>query len=299
MRDTVRTGASKVLLLGASGLLGSTLGPELLSRGFTVYSASSSGLGTDLRFDIRDLNSVTRILREVQPDFIINLAGLTSVDGCETNPEQALLLNTSANLNISLSRQIIGLPFRIIYVSTDHVYDSPGMSSESERVKLLNLYAKTKFMGEKALDSDWDIAIRTNFVGRSKSGNRESLTDWLISVAKSGEEAKLLSDVYFSPVSMSTVSRAISQVLSRPVPGLFNVGSTTYMSKADFDLEFLGAIGLGSSNFSRVTIENANFLIARRPANMAMDSSKFQDIMGFSLPTIEQVIQDTAEEYLG
>ena len=298
MKDTAFSDPSRVLVIGASGLLGTTLVPELISGGISVFSASGSGSGTDFKVDAREFSPILNLLQRIKPDFVVNLVSLTSVDECESNPQKALHLNSVPNLNISLARQVSGLGFQIVYLSTDHVYNSPGLSAESDEVALVNTYAATKFMGERALESGRDIVIRTNFVGKSRAELRESLTDWLVSVAKTQERAQVLSDVYFSPVSMRTVSAAISQVLRNPLPGLYNLGSTTSMSKADFDFEFLRAVGLPSTNFSRAKSEDVTFLKAQRPTHMEMDSSKFQDSFGFRLPTLEEVIQLTAKEYL-
>lgn len=289
---------SKVLVLGANGLLGRRVVSHLARAGFDIVSASSSGDSADLAVDARSLESVLNAVQVLRPQFVLNLVALTSVDKCETDPALAESLNVAPNVNLTLARFISKVQFRVIYMSTDHVYDRPGCSLESEELLIRNVYAMTKLQGEQVLDQSHDVILRTNFVGSSKSKGRESLTDWVVSVARSGSRAQILSDVYFSPVSMLTLSNVLEAVIKGPKPGIFNVGSKTWMSKAEFDLAFLDALGLPATNFSTVTQAEVTFLGALRPSYMQMDSSSFEKSYSFELPTLETEILLTAKEYL-
>ena len=89
----------KVLVLGSTGLFGSTLAPFLGSRGHEVRT-HSRGDGGQYQADLNDPKLVNEMLGMVEPDVIVNLASLTDVDRCEAQPHQAYLANVRTVENI-------------------------------------------------------------------------------------------------------------------------------------------------------------------------------------------------------
>ena len=89
----------KVLILGASGLLGSELisGPYFNKHQIISQSLKSN---TDFKVDLEDYDNVINLLEQVQPDIIVNLVGLTNVDDCEKFPSRAYRLNVKIVENI-------------------------------------------------------------------------------------------------------------------------------------------------------------------------------------------------------
>ena len=71
----------KIIIVGASGLLGSVLVPTFRSAGHDVVTMGRLP-ANDLRCDISDLKSSSSLFNESQPDIIINLVALTDVDVC-------------------------------------------------------------------------------------------------------------------------------------------------------------------------------------------------------------------------
>jgi dTDP-4-dehydrorhamnose reductase len=291
------SGPGAVLVLGSSGLLGSTLVPTLREMGHKVVAASRSSEAADVQVNPLSFNSTKTVLLKVKPDFVINLVSHTSVEECELDPALAKSVNAVPNLNlVAVRRTTPALRFKVINVSTDHFYDAPGESLEAD-VSLLNEYAISKFQGELALELDVDLTLRTNFVGRSRNPIRQSLTDWVETSAKSPNLVSVLEDVYFSPLAMSTLSSVMSQILVRFHPGVFNLGSRQGSSKADFDISFASSLGLKHDHFRRISLAEAHFLSARRPRDMRMDVTKFEESFDLELPTLEDEILKMAKEY--
>ena len=85
---------TSILLLGATGLLGSTLASSLKSYNHKVICQSRT-FGSDVNFDLLNDTSWHDCLVALKPDVIINLAAATDVDKCETNPQWAFDANVA------------------------------------------------------------------------------------------------------------------------------------------------------------------------------------------------------------
>jgi dTDP-4-dehydrorhamnose reductase len=103
--------------------------------------------------------------------------------------------------------------------------------------------------------------------------------------------------VLFSPVSISTLCSVIKEVVRQRPVGVFNIGSSEGMSKADFDFAFADQVGLPVKYMSRIEASAAKFLRARRPLDMRMDSSKLEGELGIKFPSLLDEIRKVAKEY--
>lgn len=291
----MHNGRTSILVTGATGLLGTTLVPFLRKCGYNVITQSRTS-DADILVDLGDKDKSFEMLSQIQPNLIINLVGLTSVELCQERPNEAYLANTRTVENLAHWILKKGGTCHLVQISTDHVYDGLGYFTE-DQVTLTNSYAFSKYAGELAATLIPSTILRTNFVGRSKTPNRESLTDWVYNALTSGKLVEVLKDVLFSPISMTTLAEMIQLVIERKPVGIFNVGSHNGMSKADFDFAFAECLGLQTSTFSRIDSNQAAFLKAYRPKDMRMDCSKFEKFSGVQLPDLSDEIQRVAKEY--
>ncbi len=284
-----------MLLLGASGLLGSTLVPFLVSRGYVVETHSKSG-DTKYQTDISKLSNAYELFENIQPTIIINLIGLTDVDYCENNPNLAYLSNVKTTENIAKWISQKKMACHLVHISTDHLYDNCGLHTEAE-VTLTNYYAFSKYAGELAAISVPSTVLRTNFLGRSRCSKKSSLTDWLHSSLSTNASIKVFEDVLFSPLDMDSLAKMIDLCIQKKPIGIFNLGSNEGMSKAEFAFAFAAALNLSTSAMSSVKSEETDFLKAYRPKDMRMDCSKFEKELGIQLPKLTDLIQQIAKEY--
>jgi len=287
---------NKILVLGSTGMLGSTLVPYLkMGRDNIVTHAENNNIA-DFIFDLCDWDATCKFLTDIQPTIIINLVGLTSVELCQQQPHTGYLVNTRTVENLTRwIRQTEG-NCHLIHISTDHVYDGKGLHVEEE-ITLTNNYALTKYAGEIAARQVQSTILRTNFIGRSKASGRQSLTDWVYTSLSSGQNIQVLTDVLFGPLSMKTLAEMIGLVIrSKPI-GLYNLGSSNGMSKAEFDFEFAQKLGLPVHLMSPIHSSDASFLQVYRPNDMRMNCSKFEQCFNIKLPSLAEEITKSAEDY--
>jgi len=288
-------GATRTLVTGASGLLGTSLVPYLKIRGFHVITLCRSGRA-DIHADLNNYKQTNSALNKAKPEVIINLAALTSVDECERNLQAAYLANVRIVEHIARWIRRHGNTCHLIHLSTDQVYDGKGSHKENDIV-LSNYYAFSKYAGELAAALVPSTVLRTNFIGLSKTSSRVSLTDWIFASLKNGENIKVLNDVFFSPLSMTTLSEMICLVIEKCPIGVFNLGSHNGMNKADFAFYFAECLGLQTKTMTRANVDQVSFMKTYRPKDMRLDCTKFEETMQLALPDLRDEIQLVVEDY--
>lgn len=287
--------SESILVTGASGLLGSSLVPRLKNFGYKVVTHACVSQA-DAMIDLSERLNSYEMLERIQPSVIINLVGLTSVELCEQQVSLAYLANTRTVENLVYWIATAGAECHLIQVSTDHVYDSAELHLEDD-VSITNNYALSKYAGELAALRVPSTILRTNFVGRSNKIGRESLTDWVYNSLTADMSLQVVSDVYFSPLSILTLVEMIELVVQEKPIGIFNLGSHGGMSKADFNFAFAECLKLQTKNMTRIEACHAKFLTTYRPKDMRMDSTKFENRLGVKLPQLTDLIHLLAREY--
>jgi dTDP-4-dehydrorhamnose reductase len=288
--------SKKIMILGSSGLLGSTLQDFFRKNELNIYCHARNGR-TPYYADLSKESEVLEMLRSINPDVVINLAGLTNVDYCQEYPQDAYLSNVKIIENMKEYFAIDNPNSHLIHISTDHMYDSP-IPSKINELNIKNFYAFSKYAGELAAMSLKNVSIlRTNFFGLSLTSARSSFTDWVYESAKNKNDIAVFQDIKFSPLSMRTLAKYINMIIEKGPIGLANLGSREGMSKADFAYFFVNQVGLDCAFMTKVNAADAQVSKIPRPFDMRMDSTPFEQIFNIQLPTLKKEIICIAEEY--
>lgn len=284
----------RVLIVGASGLLGQTLS-EFLSMDFEVHGTflhhEPIGLVNAHQVDATSDESLFGCLELVDPEFVVNCAGLTSVDKCESQPEESLLLNYL--LPVRISKILSASNTRFVHISTDHFkskHQTPRR--ESECVWSVNHYGFVKLRAEQEVLSEnpRSLVIRTNFFGLGKRIGT-SLLDYTVNSLNSGKRLQGFFDVEFSPVGVSFLSRAISETLRSDLNGILNVASDEVVSKFEFVSLVAETLLIPRGSVERCSTKDEPDWTPR-PNYLALDPSKFKYEFGVAIPTVRKMIED-------
>lgn len=278
----------KVGITGASGMLGSALITHL-SKSYRVF-ATSRGRGVEGKnikwdcFNLTDIILLTEWLETIRPDVVIHCAAITNVDLCEDNVKLATKLHIETTEVMANFLDSYG--GRLIYISTDSVFDGEkqGAYSESDLVNPLNVYAKTKMMGEKSVQSmNNGLVLRTNIIGWTQEG-KTSFFEWVVDRLNDNMSLNLFYDVYFSPLTVYDLSFIIEKIIEKPILGLYHCGSSDIISKYDFGKKMAEIFQLSDTNINRVSVDSMDFK-ASRPKNMALNSGKLSDKLQYDIPS--------------
>ena len=286
----------KILVLGATGMLGSYFIKCSFLESFQVFTHSKSGFA-QFTFDLCDKQGLMKMLIEIEPDFIINFTGLTDVDFCEQYPNIAYQCNTKIIENLSSCIKNLEINTKLVHISTDQVYDGVGPHEENN-VTIKNYYAFSKYSGEIAASKINSLIFRTNFFGISNHPSRRSFSDWIYNSLINRTEIKVFNDVKFNPLSMGTLCELLGKSLDSNISGVYNLGSTNGMTKAEFAIYFAKKLKMNSDIFSNISIKEFQSLKAYRPRDMISNISSFERDFEIKLPKLEEEINSVVQEYL-
>ncbi|MBX3395417.1 MAG: dTDP-4-dehydrorhamnose reductase [Phycisphaerae bacterium] len=279
----------KVLITGATGLLGSAVVEAFRMRGCSEII----GRGRH-ELDITDEEQVRDFIDGFRPDLIVNCAAYTRVDDCETGEAYAHRVNGDGAGYVARAARACNA--ELIHVSTDYVFnghanapireDSPPGLPEH-----LSAYGRSKLRGEQCVrEAHPDaVVIRTAWLfGREGT----SFPKAILNRAREGLPLRVVNDQVGSPTYAKDLADAIWELAQYRAKGTYhftNRGSCTWHDLAGEVLRHAGII----ANIEAVTSEELG-RPARRPKYSVLDMSRFITETG-STP---RPWQDALEEFL-
>ena len=245
--------------------------------------------------DYKNVAHIAEQFQLIKADIVVNCIGLTSVEDCEDTPALAIETNVKIASNIASACHQTGV--KMVHISTDHLFDGTrAFSNEATQLSPLNIYGKTKAEGEQAvLNNDSDaLIIRTNFFGWGPS-YKTSFSDKILNSLSAGKKADLFDDVYYTPISVSTLRKQVMDLVEHKASGLFNVCSNERISKFEFGLLIAKTFGYSTQLVQPISINNLPQLTAR-PKDMSLSNHKSCALLNTSIPSLEQQINELKQE---
>jgi len=285
----------RVLVTGHAGMLGRNLVGVLSGMpGLDIYGVSRKRLTGisgvhELNADLGNVDSTVKILQDIKPDVIVHTAAITNLQYCESNTTDAY------KLHVELSKTLASCPARMIYISTDSVFDGrTGAYRETDPAYPLNYYAFSKFQGEweTLCANKRSLVIRTNIYGFNKpAGN--SLAEWAIDNLKEKRVINGFSDVLFNPLYVGQLSNLIAGFLTSDLNGVLHTGCADSMSKFVFLRELAHTFGFAKDLIKESVLEDG---VLRRPKNTTLSLQTLQSRMK-DLPTLAEGLQMFKSDY--
>lgn len=281
----------KILITGGSGLLAinwalSARDEYRVTLLLHRRKISLSGVNTDT-FPLNSLEDCLSALNKHQPDIVIHTAGLTNVEACESDPDLAQEVNTELAGNMAKACHNQGV--KLVHISTDHLFvGDDEYATEEDATSPINNYAKTKLQGERQVsDSCPDaLIIRTNFFGWGTT-YRHSFSDFILRKLRNGETVDLFSDVFFTPILASELSKQVQHLIDMSASGVFNVVGNERISKYEFGIKLAKHFALDVSLIHSISLDTKTNLIDR-PKDMSLSSVKLCQTLNHSVATLDE-----------
>lgn len=240
----VRTG--KILVTGHRGQLGTDL--------MAILSGTCEVVGVDLpELDIRERDAVMDTVRHEQPQVVIHAAAYTDVDGCESDQETAMAVNSEGTRNVARACAEIGA--RMIYYSTDYVFDGKKASAyvEDDIPNPGTVYGQSKLAGERAVQEQVDhhLILRIAWV-YGRQGNNFVKTMIRLGqqqLEKSSRREKatplrVVDDQFGNPTWTVEICRQTSALLETDLKGVYHSTSGGEVSWYRFSQDIFESLGM-------------------------------------------------------
>lgn len=281
--------APRILILGATGGLGRALHRNLASR-FETTAWTRADL------DLEQPETIAIKLAQHDFDVLLNPAGMTSPDLCETQPEKARFANVTGPQVLAEACHERGA--RMIHFSTDYVFSGEphDMWGEEDEAEPVNIYGRTKRDGELAvLKASPDALVAR--VSWLFGPDKPSHPDQMIERALQSDELTAVEDKVSAPTSTADVCEWITHIIKHPAHGvlhLCNSGIASWHSWAEAALgiaEWMG-VPVKTTKVKPIKLAGLTQLKARRPLMTLMSNERSQQILGTPIRNWHDALED-------
>lgn len=272
----------KVLVTGVKGQLGYDVVGELKKRNIEA-------VGVDIdEMDITDAASVDKVIKEMSPDAVIHCAAYTAVDAAEDNVDICRKVNKDGTQNIA--NVCKELDIKMIYISTDYVFDGEGTRpwEPDDKPDPLNVYGLTKYEGEVAVTSTLSkyFIVRIAWVF---GVNGKNFIKTMLNLAKTHDSLTVVNDQFGSPTYTYDLARLLVDMVLTDKYGIYHATNEGIITWYDFACKIFETAGL---NVKVSPVPASEYPAkAKRPSNSRMSKQKLVD-NGFELlPTWQDALK--------
>lgn len=281
----------RVLVTGASGLLGTAVLRALQARGHEALEFEGDLTSAE------DVRSATE--RICSADALIHTAAATDVNKCEKERDWCYAVNVGGTRAAAEMARALGA--RLVFISTVSVFDGfEGNYREADPPNPKNWYNVTKFAGEEIVrDVPDSLIVRLNLIGiHPGSGDvpmaiprGRNFLEWLYGAIKNDEDLKLFTDVQINPLSNLTIADLLVELLEQRVSDrVLHLGTQNRVSKADIG-RFLLERTPGYKGTVEYTTSDVLSALAHRPKEMWLNTERAAIVFGRALPSVEQELE--------
>lgn len=244
----------RILITGAQGQLGQALQQALSGEDLILKDLPE--------FDLTGSDSETQIVA-ARPSVILHVGAYTNVDGAEREPDRALAVNAQGTAFVA--RAAATLNARLIYVSTDYVFDGNQTTpyQEEDVPRPINVYGQSKRAGEIAALAGCPntLVVRTAWL-YGYAGNNFVKT--IMRLADEKPLLEVVGDQRGCPTNADDLALALKDLLANDLRGICHVANTGDCTWHEFAEAIVSLMNL-SVPVRPITTAQAGRL-AKRPA---------------------------------
>lgn len=279
-----------ILVIGASGQLGSELCDTLSSKNINYVGVNSKKL------NITDVKAVKNYIYNNCPKIIYDCAAYTNVDGAEEEPGRTINYNVNAEgtKNIAEAAEKVGAT--LIYISTDYIFDGTKqkMYLEKDTPNPKNEYGRAKLLGENEVSEIMSkyYIIRTSWVFGQYGKN---FVKTMLNLSEKHNSLTVVDDQIGRPTWTKTLVEFMLYVVDNKVEyGLYQLSNDGYCSWYDFAKKILQGKNILIAPISSDEYPQKAF----RPRHSVMSLEKVKSI-GFRPIDWTEALKDMSEQIKG
>lgn len=292
----------KILVIGGGGQLGTKLIEQGRERHnlYATYMTRRPTLDSSRVYQVDKINdkSIQELIAKIKPYAVIDTAALHNVDQCETNKEEAHLVNTIGTRSIANACQ--RNEAKMVFVSTDYVFDGKkGLYRETDQPAPINIYGQSKLEGEQAIKEECEnhAIARTSVIyswvpansSQSSSGKPLNFAMWINQKLSKGELLSIVTDQYSSPTLADNLAETLIKICEDDVRGLYHVTGKTRINRYDFTVKLAEKMGYNTSLIKPVTSSRLK-QVAERPMDSSLNVEKIENRLKTPMLSIDQAL---------
>ena len=281
---------SKVLVLGATGMLGHSVAKVFKNDpAMQLIQTSRTKLEGFLKFEAMQDN-VDELIKEVNPDWVINCIGIIKPHIDEKSPESVL---RAVEINgIFPYRLAKSTTNSIIQIATDCVYSGErGNYNESDLHDATDVYGKTKSLGE--IDIENLIHLRVSIIG-PEVDRSTSLLEWFKNQPE-GAELNGFTDHLWNGITTHHFGRIAHGIVSNNLIALgkSHIVPRDIVTKAKLLKIFSEVYNRADITISEVkSVKTIDRTLSTLDTNL---NTKIWNMAGFeAIPTIQEMVLEQA-----
>mmetsp|Transcript_126993 Transcript_126993/g.201435 ORF Transcript_126993/g.201435 Transcript_126993/m.201435 type:complete len:510 (-) Transcript_126993:271-1800(-) len=299
---SARLAMPRVLIVGASGQVGTALVEEYSSIGYAVYGTHNGNppdaaflltTGFDLEATVQQHGLIDELLGMCRPHIVIICSALTHVDQLQKDPERARLVNSEAPRLLAVAANRMGA--KVVAYSTEYVWDgTEGPYSEDAPVNPLNAYGKSKADMETGLLAEVPqaLVLRTTVVYGPEIQGKNFIYQ-LCRKLSASSNMQVVTDQISTPTYNRDLALMTRLLVDQDASGIFNACGLERMGRYEFALMAADILGHDRSLIQPVRTED-HASAARRPLSAGMKIEKLLDVLGgrFKPRSVRESLQD-------
>lgn len=270
MKKCTGTDKMRIFVTGVKGQLGHDVSNECRKRGYEV-------IGVDIEdMDITDAAAVDSVITEASPDVVVHCAAWTAVDAAEEEENIAKVRAVNADGTRNIADVCKKLDCKMIYISTDYVFDGQGdkpWEPDCKAYSPLNVYGQTKLDGELAVAD----TLKKYFIVRIAwvfGVNGKNFIKTMLSLGQKYDTVRVVNDQIGTPTYTYDLARLLTDMAESEKYGYYHATNEGgYISWYDFACEIFRRAGY-ATKVVPVTTAEYGLSKARRPFNSRLDKSK-------------------------
>ena len=286
--------AKRLVIFGGSGFVGGNMTKIAEQKGWQVVIADNRSVPqAEYRLvDITDKDSVEKVIEEIKPAAVVNVAAIADIDLAEREKELAYKVNVDGAKNVAESCTSRGI--RYVFFSSDAVFGGEKSSyKEDDPVSPVNYYGKTKMEAEKAVLKACPSAaiIRISLVLGYPIESGNSFFANLLSKLKEGKD--ILSPTYEirTPVDVYTLSECVLELCENEYSGVLHIGATDSISRYNLTRKLSRQMGYDEKTIKPQTAPEVKVGRAPRHNNGIINVAKAKGLLKIKLLSTDESIQ--------
>ena len=292
----------KLVIVGASGYLGSALYQQLARNHQVLGTYCSCPIPGMIRYDIAQDDPASLPVDWSTIDSIVLASGVTRIEECARNGDHAREINVTAAsrfFDFAAARKL-----HVAFLSTDYVYD--GAPSASGKPRLFSEHdplAPTTQHGLQRVEAEQSLqqAVREHLILRLSMNVTMTrrlgfpFSSWVDALLR-GEVLRLATDLVHCVTWVYDTTQAIENALQQKATGIYNLSAPEFFSRYEWGRKVCESIGANSTLVQPCAAADLGFSEAR-PRDLSLDTDLFQKTVGHEFASTDELMQVLKKMY--